>query len=170
MLRIAAIFLTIAWAAAAGSPQTEGEALFRECEFKAAARSFEHALVNEPGNARLQFWLGKSYARLADVSSPLTARRNARKARTHLEIAVRLEPGNAEFAGELFELYAESPEWFDGGLKRASAMLERFGPDDGGPGTPSRILAESQGEHSGAAWALRKGIARTSGWFGYLVP
>ena len=119
----------------------DGEALFQECEFKAAARLFEHALTNEPGNARLHFWLGRSYERMADVASPLFARRNARKARFHLEAAVRRDPGNREFLRELFDFYVDSPEWFDGGLDRATAILDRLGPDDGGPRTPTMIVA-----------------------------
>ena len=122
----------------------DGEALFRDCEFKAAAHAFEQALTNEPGNARLHFWLGKSYARMAEVSSLLSARRNARKAQAHLETAAQLDPGNREFWKELFEFYVDSPEYFDGGLNRAMAVLERLGPDDGGPGTPSRIVADRE--------------------------
>jgi hypothetical protein len=51
MLRIAAILLAIAWAAVAGSLPMDGEALFRQCEFKAAAHAFEHALTNQPQRA-----------------------------------------------------------------------------------------------------------------------
>jgi hypothetical protein len=60
MARAAAVLLALAWAAVAGSFPGDGEALFRECEFKAAVHSFEHALTKEPGDARLHFWLGKS--------------------------------------------------------------------------------------------------------------
>ena len=169
-MRSAAIALAIAWAAAAESLPTDDEALFGECEFKAAAHAFERALTSEPGNARLHFWLSKSYARMAEVSSLLSAHRNARKARSHLETAVQLDPGNREFRNELFEFYVDSPEWFDGGLDRAMAVLERLGPDDGGPGTPSRIVAESRKEYSGPRWALRKGILRVSAAAGYLMP
>ena len=52
-MRSAAIALAIAWAAAAESLPTDDEALFGECEFKAAAHAFEQALTSEPGNARL---------------------------------------------------------------------------------------------------------------------
>ena len=34
---------------------------------------------------RLHFWLGRSYARMAEVSDPFSARRNARKAQAHLQ-------------------------------------------------------------------------------------
>ncbi len=170
LVRAAAILFAIAWAAVAGSPETDGEALFRECEFKSAAHAFERALTSEPGSARLHFWLGKSYEGMADVSSPLSARRNARKAQAHLEVAVRLDPGNREFLMELFEFYLDSPEWFDGGLSRAGAILERLGPDDGGPGTPSRFLAESRKGYRNPPCAMRKGILRVSAAIGSLVP
>jgi len=107
---------------------------------------------------------------MAEVSSLLSAHRNGRKAQVHLEAAVQLDPENREFRKELFEFYVDSPEWFDGGLDRAMAILERLGPDDGGPGTPSRIVAESRKEYSGLGWALRKGILRVGAMVGYLVP
>jgi tetratricopeptide (TPR) repeat protein len=160
----------IARAAAAGSNSNDGEALFQECEFKAAAHVFEHAVANDPGNPQLHFRLGKSYARMAEVSSLLSTRKNARKAQAHLETAVRLEPGNREFLIELFELYVDSPEYFDGGLNRAATLLERLGPDDGGPGTPSRFLTDARKQYSGPAWALAKCVRRTSAVAGYVTP
>ena len=135
--------------ALAGSFPTDGEALFRDCEFKAAAHVFEHALTKEPGNARLHFWLGKSYARMAEVS--VHCRHAGTRAR-HKHIWKQPPgsiPANREFLMELFELYVDSPEYFDGGLSRATAMLERLGPDDGGPGSPSRIVADARKEYSG---------------------
>lgn len=134
------------------------------------ASSFEHALAKEPGNARLHFWLGKSYARMAEVSSPFSAGRNARKAQAHLETAVRLDPRNREFLMELFELFVDSPQYFEGGLSRAAAMLERLGPDDGGPATPSRMVADARRQYRGPAWALEKSVLRVSSTAGYLVP
>ena len=71
---------------------------------------------------------------------------------------------------ELFEFYVDSPEYYAGGLSRSTAMLERFGPDDGGPGTLSRTVADARKEYSGPGWALRKGILRVSRAVGYLAP
>lgn len=71
---------------------------------------------------------------------------------------------------ELFEFYVDSPEYFEGGLSRAKAMLNRLGADDGGPGTPSRIVADARKEYNGPGWALRKGLLRVSAALGYLVP
>jgi tetratricopeptide (TPR) repeat protein len=170
MRRATVVLFALVSAAVAASFPSDGEDLFRECEFKAAAHAFEQRLTKEPGNARLYFWLGKSYARMAEVSGPFSARKNARKAQAHLETAARLDPGNREFLMELFELYVDSPEYFDGGLNSATAMLERLGPDDGGPGTPSRIVADARKQYSGATWAMRKGILRVSSAVGYVVP
>ncbi len=170
MVRSFIVTFAIAWAAAAASPKQDGEALFHDGEFKAAARAFEQALTSEPDSARLHFWAGKSYARLADVSSLLTASRNARKARAHLEAAVGLDPRNRAFLMELFELYVDSPEWFEGGTGRAAAFLERLGPDDGGPASAGRILADSRKEYSGWGWAVRRGILRGFSAIGRVTP
>jgi len=49
--------------------ETEGRSFFLGCELKRAARAFVRALAENPGKAALHYWLGKSYARLAEVSS-----------------------------------------------------------------------------------------------------
>jgi hypothetical protein len=78
-----------AGAAAAAQSEQEGRSLFFACEFKQAARAFEKASAEQPDSARLHYWLGKSYARLAEVSSPLSAPKNARKARRNLDTSYR---------------------------------------------------------------------------------
>jgi tetratricopeptide (TPR) repeat protein len=169
MLRTAVVLLAISYAAPAATLQKDGEALFQDCEFKAAARVFEHALASEPGSAPLHFWLGKSYERMAEVASPFFARRNARKAQLHLETAVRIDPRNREFLRELFDFYVDSPEWFDGGLARAREIIERLGPDEDAA-TLNMMVAQSRQEYSGREWVLGKGILRVSSAAGYLVP
>jgi tetratricopeptide (TPR) repeat protein len=158
----------MAWVAFGASPKRDGQELFYQADFKAAAHAFEQELTNEPASARLHFWAGKSYARLADVSSLLFARRNARKAQAHLETAVRLAPGNRDYLIELFEFYVDSPEWFGGGLDRAAALAERLGPDEGG--APSRIVAQSRREYSGLGWAMRKRILQAGTLAGVVTP
>lgn len=170
MVRMAGILLTISSVATSATLRNDGEALFQQCEFKAAARVFEHALASEPENARLHFWLGKSYERMAEIASPLFARRDARRAQFHLEAAVRRDPANREFLRELFEFYVDSPEWFNGGLARARQILDRLGPDDEDRETLNMMLAQSQKEYSGLDWVLGKGILRISSGAGYLVP
>jgi len=159
-----------AGAAAAAQSEQEGRSLFFACEFKQAARAFEKASAEQPDSARLHYWLGKSYARLAEVSSPLSAPKNARKARRRLEQAVHLDPRNDLYLQELFDFYLDSPEWFSGGLERAAALLERIDPGESGTESRLRQLADSRKEHSGAGWWIERAVLWTSGAIGYFVP
>jgi hypothetical protein len=54
---------------------------------------------------------------------------------------------------ELFEFYVDSAEWFEGGLERAAAILERLGPDHGGPG-PRAGSWRSRESHTAAREGL----------------
>lgn len=158
-------------AAPAAHWESDGRSLFLACEFKQAARAFEKALAVQPDRAILHYWLGKSYARLADISSSLSAPKNARKARRSLERAVELDPRNGEYLRELFDFYVDSPEWFRGGLERAAALRERISPgDEPGAESLSRQLADSRKEHSGGGWWMRRAILWTSGSIGHFVP
>jgi tetratricopeptide (TPR) repeat protein len=174
------ILLMIAATASAssGSPSTEpsaqwekdGRALFLACEFKQSARVFEKAVAEQPERAVLHYWLGKSYARLAEVSSLLSAAKNARKARRSLERAVEMDPQNDEYLRELIDLYLNSPEWFSGGLERAAALLAYTNTQESGAEPRLQQLAYSRKEHSGAGWWIERAILRTSGAIGYIVP
>src|SRR5947209_11173227 len=77
-----------------------GHVRYEHCDFKDAARAFTKALRFRPEDAGLHHWLGKSYARMAEVASPLHASRDARKARVSLERAVELAPRNQEYLKE----------------------------------------------------------------------
>jgi len=127
-------------------------------------------LAEQPDSAVLHYWLGKSYARLAAVSSPLSAPKNARKARHSLEQAVKIDPRKDEYLRELFDFYVDSPEWFSGGLKRAAALLERISPGESGTEPRLKQLADSRKEHSGAGWWIERAVLWTSGAIGYFVP
>jgi hypothetical protein len=119
----------------------------------------------------LHYWLGKSYARLAEVSSPLSAPKNARKARVNLERSVQIDPQNDEYLLELFDFYVDSPEWFSGGLQRAAALLGRFSPRKSSVVEAHlQQLADSRKEHSGAGWWMRRAVLWSSGAIGRLVP
>jgi hypothetical protein len=74
------LFLSAAaGSAVSGPPSTEavahlerdGRSLFIACDFKRATRVFERALSAQPNNATLYYWLGKSYARQAEMLGPL---------------------------------------------------------------------------------------------------
>lgn len=148
-----------------------GRSRYFTCEFKDAARAFTKALQLQPGDARLHVWLGKSYARMAEVAGPLHAARNARKARWYLERAVDLEPRNREYLRELFDFYLDSPEWFGGGLGRAALLVERIAPDD--PGTQAflqSLLDSARQEYHSLDWRMRQTTLVPSTQFGRMVP
>lgn len=148
----------------------DGRFHFLACEFKEAAHAFENSVAEQPGNAELRYWLGKTYARMAEVSGPLSASKNARRAQRHLEQAVKLDPQNQQYLAELFDFYVDSPEWFHGGLERAAALLERLGPEAFDAEDRLAALAKSRKEHSGVGWWMRAAVLRTSSAVGYLVP
>jgi tetratricopeptide (TPR) repeat protein len=150
--------------------ERDGRSLFLTCEFKRATRAFEKALAEQPDSAGLHYWLGKSYARLAEVSSPLFAPKNARKARRSLELAVKIDPLNREYVRELFDFYVDSPEWFSGGLERAAALLERISPGEFDAELRLQQIVDSRKEHSGAGWWIRRAILRSSGAAGFVAP
>ena len=151
---------------AADKYEQQGRALFFDCEFKRAGQAFEKASAAQPERADLYYWLGKTYERLADTSSLLTARKWARKAGHNLEDAVRLDPRNEEYVQELFNFYVDSPEWFGGGLKRAQALVENTSV----PAISAARIAASREEHSGAPWWTRAAILRTGSVMGALLP
>jgi len=143
---------------------SEGRTFFLAADFGHAAHAFEHALEAQPGRADLHFWLGRTEVRRADMASPLFAAKHARAARLHLERACALEPGNREYARELFELYIDSPECFGGSLERAAALAERLGADE------EAALAASRREHSGAGWAVQRSILAVYSTAGRAIP
>jgi len=148
----------------------DGRFHFLACEFKEAAHAFENSVAEQPEDAELRYWLGKTYARLAEISGPLSAKKNARKAQRNLEYAVKLDPQNDKYLLELFDFYVDSPEWFGGGLERAAALLERMGPEAYGAQERLEELAASRKEHSGVGWWMRLAVLRTSSTVGYLAP
>ena len=151
--------------------ESTGRALFLACDFEDAAHAFMRALANDPENAELHYWLGKSYVHLADSASLFTAPRQARKAPRSLERAVQIEPRNREYLQELFDFYLGSADWFGGGLDRAAALAERISALDASAGISLQMrLAASAKEHSGAGWSIQRMVLRTSGALGELVP
>lgn len=151
--------------------EKDGRSLFLSCEFKRAARAFAKAVSIEAENARLNYWLGKSYSRQAELANQITAPKIARKARRSLEQAVTLDPRNEEYLEELFEFYLDSPGWFAGRLDQAEGVLEQINSID--PTEESRLrfkLTAAREDFSGPDWHIRRPVLWTSSMVGHLLP
>jgi tetratricopeptide (TPR) repeat protein len=148
-----------------------GRIRYANCDFKDAARAFTKALQFKPNDANLHLWLGRSYARMAEVSGPFHAAGNARHARLSLEQAVHLEPQNHEYLRELFDFYLDSPQWFSGGLSQAARLVERIAPDDPGQQAFLKVLlAGAQKEYQGVDWRAKQATLVPAAELGRIIP
>lgn len=155
---------------AAGWDQA-GRNHYLRCEFKDAARAFTKALQYRPKDSHIYHWLGKSYARMAEVASLLHASRDARKARLNLERAVELDPHNQEYLRTLFDFYLDSPEWLGGGLDKADLLVERIAPDDSGAQAFLRqLVANARQECSSPDWRIGQAMVWPSVPLGRIAP
>jgi len=95
-------------------------------DYKGAAEAFESAFSLEPGNSEYAHWLGRSFGRRAETSSPFFAPRYASKARAYFEKAVGLDPENEEALSDLFDYYLQAPGFLGGGYDKAEAIAKRI--------------------------------------------
>jgi len=137
------------------------------CEFRKAAQAFQKGVLESPDSALLHYWLGKSYARLVELST-FSAARNARKARENLEQAVRLDPCNEDYLRELFNLYVDFPEFFDRGLDRAADLIESAESEETREEMSMRLQV-SRYNRSGLEGPVRSVTLWTVSGLGYLV-
>ena len=79
-----------------------GRESYRAGEFKSAVLHLQQALKTDPNDAAANYWLGRSYETLADVSAPLGFRYRS-LARRYLTKATELAPDRLEYRHELFE-------------------------------------------------------------------
>jgi len=128
-------------------------------DFKKASEALEKAHNAQPSNSEYALWLGRAYGRRAETSSPFTAPGLASKARQYLEIAVRLNPRNAEALNDLFEYYLEAPGFLGGGLDKAQQLAGQMAQVDPSEGYWAMYkLAAEHKDYSRAEQQLRRAI------------
>ncbi len=136
-----------------------GRNLYMEGEFKKASEAFEGALAADPSNSNYALWLGRSYGRRAETSSPFTAPGYASKARQYFEKAVQLNGRNLEALSDLFEYYMEAPGFLGGGLDKAQALVPQMAQINEAEAQWAQAkLAEKHKEYSTAEAHLRRAI------------
>jgi tetratricopeptide (TPR) repeat protein len=123
------------------SGQTSGRAYclagrdhFMLGDYKQAAQAFERASSLEPANSEYADWLGRSYGRRAETSTPFFAPKYAAKARTYLEKAVALDPHSDQALRDLFDYYLEAPGFLAGGFDKAEEIAKRIAARNPGEG------------------------------------
>ena len=111
-----------------------GQNYFMLGDDRKATESMEKALSIEPDNAIFAHWLGRIYARRAELGNALTALGYALKAGQMFEKSVALNPANKEAEGDLLDFYLEAPGFAGGGIDKAekiAAQIARIDPAEG---------------------------------------
>jgi tetratricopeptide (TPR) repeat protein len=128
-------------------------------DYKKAGDAFERALAAEPGNSDYALWLGRTFGRRAETSSPLFAPRYASKARGYFERSVALDPGNEEALNDLFDYYLEAPGFLGGGYDKAEAIARRIAERNAAEGHFAQAqLADHRKQFDTAEQQLRRAI------------
>jgi tetratricopeptide (TPR) repeat protein len=146
--------------------QTGGEAYclmgknyFMLGEYKKATEVFEKALAIQPANSEYAHWLGRSFGRRAETSSPFLAPMHASKARAYFEKAVALDPGNEEALNDLFDYYLEAPGFLGGGYDKAEEIAKRIAERNPAEGHFAQAqLADKRRQFDTAEAQLRRAI------------
>ena len=150
----------------AQAPSSEAYLLVGKChmmlgDFRKATDAFEKLVAANPKNSDYVLWLGRSWARRAETSSPLTAPINASKARGLFERAVALntDPKNHDAMDDLFDYYVNAPGFLGGGFDKAEALAERIEKVDPAQGHSDRAeIARRRKEIGRAEQELRRAV------------
>jgi tetratricopeptide (TPR) repeat protein len=128
-------------------------------DYKSAAEAFERAFTVEPDNSGYALWLGRSFGRRAETSSPFSAPRYASKARAYFERAVALDPNNEEALNDLFDYYLQAPGFLGGGYDKAEAIAKRIAERNPAEGHFAQArLADQRKQFDTAEEQLRRAI------------
>jgi tetratricopeptide (TPR) repeat protein len=136
-----------------------GRNYYMQGDYKKATEALEKAFSADPRNADYALWLGRSYGRRAETSSPFTAPGQASKARQYFEKSVQLNPHNLDALSDLLEYYLEAPGFLGGGMDKAqtaAAQIAKISPPDGDMAYAR--IAERSKQYSTAEEHLRRAI------------
>ncbi len=95
-----------------------------------AIKSCQRAVFFEPSDSRFHLWLGRAYGEKARHAKFLSAARLAKKVRNEFEVAVRLDPTDAEARSDLARYYVEAPGILGGGRDKAEEQARELAPLD----------------------------------------
>ncbi len=99
---------------------------YQEQRWDQATHECEEATRLSPASSNTHLWLGRVYGEKADRASYFQAYRLSQRIRTELELAVRLDPKNADALADLAQFYTEAPAIVGGGIDKAKAVVTRM--------------------------------------------
>ncbi len=154
-----------------------GRDYFMLGDYKKATEALQKAFALEPGRSEYAHWLGRSFGRRAETSSPFSAPVYASKARGYFEQAVALDPNNGEALNDLFDYYLEAPGFLGGGYDKAEAIARRIAERNPAEGHFAEAqLADKRRQFDTAEEQLRRAmelaprqVGRVLDWARYLA-
>jgi tetratricopeptide (TPR) repeat protein len=137
--------------------QLIGQNWFMLGEYKKASDALEKGVAMDPNNARLVYWLGRTYGRRAETANPFAAPGLASKARQLFEKAVQLDPSDKDALGDLLDFYLEAPGFLGGGVPKAEALAQAILKQDQAEGHYAQgIVADRKKEYDAAEQQFRR--------------
>ena len=104
----------------------QGQILYQDDNYDAAANSFSKAISLSPDESRYHHWLAKTYGELAETSGWLKAMKFADNAKQSLERAVELDPKNVAALTDLMKYYERAPRFLGGSARKAEEISNRL--------------------------------------------
>ena len=129
-------------------------------QWDSAASECEQAVNLDGQTSDYHMWLGRALGEKADRASFVTAYGLAKRTRAEFELAVQLNPRNAEALADLGEFYTSAPGVVGGGISKAQAVaaqLDKIDPPRAHE-LRGRIAAENK-DCDGAEREFKQAIA-----------
>lgn len=117
-LKVVSALLFIAPAFAQSAEFSTGKSYYESGDYRTAIVHFKLASKADPRSAECNYWIGRSYETLADLSTPF-GRKYRSLARTYLTNAAEQAPNRPDYRRELFEFLLDTNQ-----QRRAGQILE----------------------------------------------
>jgi tetratricopeptide (TPR) repeat protein len=136
---------------------------YQEEQWDQAIADCEAASKLTPGDSSFHLWLGRAYGKKAEHASLVSGYPLARRLRAEFELAVQLDPRNAEALADLGEFDVLAPAVVGGGMIRAEAVAQQLrGVDPSRALTLQARIAESKKDYPSAEADFRSAIQQSS--------
>jgi tetratricopeptide (TPR) repeat protein len=101
-------------------------AYFSEQQIDQAIPECESAVRLMPHSSSAHDWVGRVYGTKANGAGPISGLKLAHQVREAFEVAVSLDPHNADAANDLAEYYVGAPPLVGGGTDKAEALADKI--------------------------------------------